>query len=99
MIAGSGENRDLRQIGGTECARENPLARSSERRITPKFFARQPKSGLNAGAAKIPSFPKRGAVAQLGERYNGIVEVRGSIPLGSTKDFHRMKNRHWHRQC
>ena len=26
-----------------------------------------------------------GALAQLGERYNGIVEVRGSIPLGSTK--------------
>ena len=25
-----------------------------------------------------------GALAQLGERYNGIVEVRGSIPLGST---------------
>ena len=25
-----------------------------------------------------------GAIAQLGERYNGIVEVRGSIPLGST---------------
>ena len=25
-----------------------------------------------------------GAVAQLGERYNGIVEVRGSIPLSST---------------
>ena len=25
-----------------------------------------------------------GAVAQLGERYNGIVEVGGSIPLGST---------------
>ncbi len=30
---------------------------------------------------------KFGALAQLGERYNGIVEVRGSIPLGSTK-FH-----------
>ena len=29
----------------------------------------------------------RGAVAQLGERYNGIVEVRGSIPLGSTKSI------------
>ena len=28
-----------------------------------------------------------GAVAQLGERYNGIVEVRGSIPLGSTIKF------------
>lgn len=25
-----------------------------------------------------------GALAQLGERYNGIVEVRGSNPLGST---------------
>tara|TARA_E500000331_G_scaffold279907_1_gene273069 strand:- start:109 stop:279 length:171 start_codon:yes stop_codon:yes gene_type:complete len=28
---------------------------------------------------------KKGAIAQLGERYNGIVEVSGSIPLGSTK--------------
>ena len=28
--------------------------------------------------------PARGAIAQLGERDNGIVEVRGSIPLGST---------------
>ena len=27
---------------------------------------------------------KSGAVAQLGERMNGIHEVRGSIPLGST---------------
>ena len=27
----------------------------------------------------------KGAVAQLGERMNGIHEVRGSIPLGSTK--------------
>ena len=26
----------------------------------------------------------RGAVAQLGERLNGIQEVSGSIPLGST---------------
>ena len=28
-----------------------------------------------------------GAVAQLGERVNGIHEVRGSIPLGSTKEY------------
>ena len=28
--------------------------------------------------------PSRGAIAQLGERYNGIVEVGGSIPPGST---------------
>jgi hypothetical protein len=28
-----------------------------------------------------------GAIAQLGERYNGIVEVVGSIPSGSTNNF------------
>ena len=28
-----------------------------------------------------------GAVAQLGERLNGIQEVRGSIPLSSTKEI------------
>ena len=28
-----------------------------------------------------------GAIAQLGERYNGIVEVSGSIPLSSTNRF------------
>ena len=33
----------------------------------------------------------RGAVAQLGERLNGIQEVVGSIPIGSTK-FLRSKN-------
>ena len=38
-----------------------------------------------------------GAVAQLGERRNGIAEVRGSIPLGSTilrpPEFIRVKHR------
>ncbi len=33
-----------------------------------------------------------GAIAQLGERYNGIVEVSGSIPLSSTKLFNKLKN-------
>ena len=28
-----------------------------------------------------------GAIAQLGERYNGIVEVGGSIPPGSTSEI------------
>ena len=32
-------------------------------------------------------FPNEGAVAQLGERVNGIHEVSGSIPLGSTNDI------------
>ena len=30
-----------------------------------------------------------GAIAQLGERYNGIVEVSGSIPLSSTIIFYK----------
>jgi hypothetical protein len=32
----------------------------------------------------MPPKSSFGAIAQLGERYNGIVEVSGSIPLGST---------------
>jgi hypothetical protein len=35
--------------------------------------------------AAIPPASSVGAVAQLGERLNGIQEVRGSIPLGSTR--------------
>jgi hypothetical protein len=40
-------------------------------------------------AERIPKFAadttsSAGAIAQLGERYNGIVEVTGSIPVGST---------------
>ena len=56
------------------------------------------KRGFNCKAAKAespcresencpysaPSLKGKGAIAQLGERDNGIVEVRGSIPLGST---------------
>lgn len=40
-----------------------------------------PKAG---GGAKRAAPASDGAVAQLGERYTGSVEVRGSIPLGST---------------
>ena len=46
------------------------------------------------GASRKGDMPPRaclskwlGALAQLGERYNGIVEVSGSIPLSSTKLF------------
>jgi hypothetical protein len=31
-----------------------------------------------------------GAIAQMGERLNGIQEVRGSIPLGSTKQIKKL---------
>ena len=37
--------------------------------------------------ADDPAGQTNGAIAQLGERYNGIVEVSGSIPLSSTKLF------------
>ena len=44
------------------------------------------KSPLRPG--RVPAKPAEaneiGAIAQLGERYNGIVEVTGSIPVGST---------------
>ena len=33
----------------------------------------------------------QGALAQLGERYDGIVEVNGSIPLGSTTAKRRFR--------
>ena len=47
--------------------------------------ARPFAKGAPGKSASIWNF---GAVAQLGERCNGIAEVRGSIPLGSTK-LHR----------
>ena len=34
-----------------------------------------------------------GAVAQLGERLNGIQEVRGSTPLSSTKKINNLHGR------
>ena len=40
-----------------------------------------------------PATKINGAIAQLGERYNGIVEVSGSIPLSSTKLFHYLIHR------
>ena len=56
--------------------------------------ARETKSDLASAAGFSRSALRRrfrrpvgsriGAVAQLGERRNGIAEVRGSIPLGST---------------
>ena len=52
----------------------------------------RPAAGANsplprrAGISTFPAAQRHcdGAIAQLGERYNGIVEVTGSIPVGST---------------
>ena len=38
----------------------------------------------NAALCTI-AFPNRGALAQLGERHNGIVEVMGSSPISSIR--------------
>ncbi len=40
----------------------------------------------------LPAGSKSGAIAQLGERFNGIEEVVGSIPSGSTKNTSRNKH-------
>ena len=51
--------------------------------------ARLPKDEM----LRCPHGPKRicGAIAQLGERFNGIEEVVGSIPSGSTKFLSSLK--------
>ena len=46
----------------------------------------RPRGGLSFGPDR-PMESRGGAVAQLGERVNGIHEVRGSIPLGSTNEI------------
>jgi hypothetical protein len=39
------------------------------------------------------TFSMNGAIAQLGERFNGIEEVVGSIPSGSTTDINSLGKR------
>ena len=49
------------------------------------YYLRKKASTKPVNLAKTGScFQPRGAIAQLGERYNGIVEVTGSIPVSST---------------
>src|SRR3546814_4219276 len=74
----------IRQAG---CAKGVRRPRAERRRLFPclepvgyLISRTTPPSGAFLGATG----GSHGAVAQLGERYNGIVEVRGSIPLGST---------------
>ena len=56
------------------------------------FYANHVEIGRN-GFDKVGNLPLdwdawHGVVAQLVERLNGIQEVRGSNPLGSTMPFH-----------
>ena len=51
-------------------------------RPTAKRGRSQPASRIGSSLQRVI---KSGAIAQLGERFNGIEEVVGSIPSGSTK--------------
>src|SRR6478609_8456824 len=74
--------------------RSAPTRKSISKPATTTLVSRLPARTTRASQlSEIPPFPAgesspkakgRGAVAQLGERRNGIAKVRGSIPLGST---------------
>ena len=44
-----------------------------------------PEAGETGREQEAPDLSNPGAVAQLGERLNGIQEVKGSIPFSSTR--------------
>ena len=55
---------------------------------------RRQKSNRSGLCGNAPNFGQAGVIAQLGERFNGIEEVGGSIPPGSTskiKQLYRFK--------
>src|SRR5215472_13234349 len=54
-----------------------------------QFFRLPPRCGLS----NLADLVSCGAIAQLGERYNGIVEVTGSIPVGSTNSREGLSDR------
>ena len=70
----------IRDRGGEEAGRGFPRGEkpSSKRLHRPRLTRYSVLPRLRARRLA------RGAIAQLGERYNGIVEVAGSIPAGST---------------
>ena len=51
------------------------------------LLRRFPVPKFRAASRRRWSGRLNGAIAQLGERYNGIVEVTGSIPVGSTNSI------------
>jgi hypothetical protein len=65
-----------------------------------RYIGRIGPAGMTAGTKRrpVPSgfrSDRSGAIAQLGERFNGIEEVVGSIPSGSTnqiRDLRQLNN-------
>ena len=67
-------------IGSTVGSEGRTVCQSALHVIGPGNPVLDPLSRRRLYAASHPA----GAIAQLGERLNGIQEVRGSTPLGST---------------
>ena len=59
-----------------------PRAMGCDRQRACRISAASGTAGDSSDRCRVPG--EIGAIAQLGERYNGIVEVSGSIPLSST---------------
>ena len=80
------------RLGSSFCRQAGARARNGALAARGPLHYRAPVAAtLVATKAGNPSRRKRGAIAQLGERFNGIEEVVGSIPSGSTKDFSNRK--------
>ena len=75
MIAGAGVNVGRRWLASFQHSVPSQLANRPIANI----------SATNTAGLPGPGETRSGAVAQLGERVNGIHEVRGSIPLSSTR--------------
>ena len=64
---------------------DRQISRDVELLLKPRDHAAIERHRRRSGAAGAPSPARKfGAIAQLGERFNGIQEVVGSIPSGST---------------
>ena len=74
---GLGEKR----IATAVCA----LPRNDTTRAGRQLFPKKRKKRLTKAPPSAIIIKRRGGIAQLGERLNGIQEVSGSIPLISTK--------------
>src|SRR5262249_15792243 len=75
--AGTATTRRRRKAGSRRLLRPAFFWPGRARLVTIHF-----KVWTRSSRHRVP----RGAIAQLGERLNGIQEVRGSTPLGSTNN-------------
>src|SRR6185437_3082453 len=85
--------RGCRLGHGRALASRHPGPIAGARKWRPCPLDRPARGGLYAASRRAGWFVRQGAIAQLGERLNGIQEVSGSIPLGSTIGVPRADSR------